>query len=52
MKKVTYIVTVTKVTGKNEKVIFENEYEAEPHEYENVACAHALSIAYDGCADN
>lgn len=51
-KPFTYIVKVIKTDyEKVEEEIFAMEYEAEPHEYDYVACAHALNMAYHGCVD-
>jgi len=51
-KQYTYIVQVIKTDFKEEEVIYETEYEAEPNEYESSACANALNIAYHGATDD
>lgn len=53
MEKTLIVKVILTDYANEEEEIFESEYELEPGEENNLgsACAHALSIAYHGCAD-
>lgn len=52
MEKTLVVKVILTDFANEEEEIFESEYELEPGEERNLgsACAHALSIAADGCS--